>query len=323
MHSPRSFSVLSIVFTIIAVLVSPLHANHGPGASGGGAFTQSGETLKPGSFELSLREDFSKFQHISNAEAIARATRSDAFDDLDHGFLTSVDLTYGVVENLQIGANIGYFAGNEFLSADQTSPGVIETASTNPDGLTDLTLTAKYRFLQGQPGNLAVITGVILPTGRNNVRLNNGELLGPTDQPGGGRFGIPVGLGYSRFLTARITLDASVLYTHRFEKDNFQIGDRLDTGVAVAYRLTESIKQFPQFSVFAELNDVLLFQDQVNGIDDPQSGSNTIYLTPGARARFTPHAALTIAPSFPLIQDVNGDQGKVDFKLAVTLSFSF
>jgi hypothetical protein len=39
--------------------------------------------------------------------------------------------------------------------------------------------------------------------------------------------------------------------------------------------------------------------------------------------RFNPTASLTVAPSFPVIEDLNGDQGKVDFKLAITLSLSF
>ena len=34
-------------------------------------------------------------------------------------------------------------------------------------------------------------------------------------------------------------------------------------------------------------------------------------------------ASLTVAPSFPVIEDLNGDQGKVDFKLAITLALSF
>jgi hypothetical protein len=75
--------------------------------------------------------------------------------------------------------------------------------------------------------------------------------------------------------------------------------------------------------VFAELNDVYLFNDRVEGENDPNSGSNTLYITPGVRVRFSPLAALTVAPSFPVIEDLNGDQGKVDFKLAITLSLSF
>ena len=153
--------------------------------------------------------------------------------------------------------------------------------------------------------------------------LSSGELLSPTDQPGTGAFDFPVGVAYSRFLTSRITLDASALYTFRTEDDHFQVGDRFDGGIALAYRLTESIQKFPQYSVFGEILDVYLQKDEDHGEADPNSGGNTLYFTPGARVRFNKDLALTVAPSIPILQDLNGGQGKVEFKLAVTLSFSF
>ena len=68
---------------------------------------------------------------------------------------------------------------------------------------------------------------------------------------------------------------------------------------------------------------VYLAKDRDHGEDDPNSGSNTLYLTPGFRVRFNPTASLTLAPSFPVIEHVNGNQGKVEFKMAVTFSLSF
>src|SRR5436190_24366492 len=98
-------------FLIPFLLASAALANHGPGASGGGSSTISGETLKPGHFELSLREDFSQFEKFSNEGAAARARSGGDFDALDHGFVTSVDFAYGVFENFQIGLSTGYFIG--------------------------------------------------------------------------------------------------------------------------------------------------------------------------------------------------------------------
>ena len=51
----RPCAVLSVL--VILILSVTARANHGPGASGGGNATVSGETLKPGRFEISLRED--------------------------------------------------------------------------------------------------------------------------------------------------------------------------------------------------------------------------------------------------------------------------
>jgi hypothetical protein len=317
--------VRSCIFICVLVLTIPIRAlaNHGPGASGGGSATISGETLNPGHFEISLREDYSQFEHFTKAEAAQRALIGGDFDALSHGFITTADVSYGVFEDFQIGASLGYFIGRNFISAEKTGPGAVDLSTAQPSGLTDMSLTAKYRFLKGQPGNVAFITGVALPTGRSNVRLTSAEPLSPTDQPGTGRFGLPIGMGYSRFLTPHLTIDASALYTFRFEKDDFKVGDRFDTGVALAYRLTESIKAFPQYSLFVELNDVNLEKDRASGAPDPNSGSNTLYATPGFRMRFNPTAAMTIAPSIPIWEHLYGDQGRVNFKLALTFALSY
>ena len=69
----------------------------------------SGETLKPGYFEFELREDYSQFQHFDRAGAVERAIKGGDFDALDHGFFTTASGAYGITEDLQVGASIGYF----------------------------------------------------------------------------------------------------------------------------------------------------------------------------------------------------------------------
>src|SRR3954469_19520365 len=96
--------LLSLPFLII--LCTLAFANHGPGASGGGSATLSGETLKPGKWDLELREDYTKFDKFSQAQVIANAQQTGDFDSLDHGYLTSVSLSYGVIENLQLSASL-------------------------------------------------------------------------------------------------------------------------------------------------------------------------------------------------------------------------
>jgi hypothetical protein len=314
----RNRAVIFSAVTLLAPCPFAL-ANHGPGASGGGSSTISGETLKPGSWELSIREDYTEFEKFSAAQAIARAQQGGDFDALKRGFITTLDIAYGVIDDLQVGGSIGYFAGQGFISSD--AGGNVGTG--DPNGLTDMVLLGKYRFMKGEPGNLALVFGVKLPTGRDDFKLNNGERLSPTDQPGTGAIDIPVGLGYSRFLTPQVTVDASVLYTVRTEHDDFKVGNRFDAGLAVSYRVTPNIKDFPQFSVFGEALFVHLDKDKENGEADSNSGSDTLYLSPGVRVRINPNMAVTVAPAFPVLQEDNGNQGRVDFKLSITLSFSF
>lgn len=51
----------------VLLFVPTAQANHGPGTSGGASYTVSGETLKQGKFDLSLREDYTQFADMSQA----------------------------------------------------------------------------------------------------------------------------------------------------------------------------------------------------------------------------------------------------------------
>jgi hypothetical protein len=316
--TPDPWTALALARAAVAL------AHHGPGTSGGGSATISGETLKAGSWDLDLRADYTNFQHFSQQQAEEHAAQSGEFDAIDWSLLTSISAAYGITDDFQMGASIGYYHGQNFVGADRNDEtGVVDSGTANPAGLTDLWINAKYRVLQGQPGNLSLIGGIKLPTGRDDVRLSNGELLEPSSQPGSGAIDFQAGAAYSRFLTSRLTLDASGVYTFRMKHDGFKVGDRFDVGTALAYRLTPDINQFAQWSVFAEVNGVWVQKDEPEEGPNPNTGGVTVFLTPGARVRFTEHMALTVAPSIPVYQDLNGDQDKTRFKFAATLSFSF
>ena len=78
------------------------HADHGPGTSGGGVLTQSGETLKPGTFSVEFREDYTEFEHLSQSQIEAKAAAAGSIDLLDRSFISSIGLSYGVVENFRV-----------------------------------------------------------------------------------------------------------------------------------------------------------------------------------------------------------------------------
>jgi hypothetical protein len=227
-----------------------------------------------------------------------------------------------VTDDFQMSAQVGYYAANNFIDAE-VEDGEVESAVADPEGLTDLWLNAKYRIMRGRPGNLSLVAGIKLPTGRDDEELDNGERLEPSSQPGTGAVDYQGGIAYSRFITSRVTVDASGVYTLRTEEDDFEVGDRFDAGVAVAYRLTESIQSFPNFSLFGETTLVWLESDEEDGEENRNSGGWTVYLTPGVRVRFNDNVALTVAPSIPVYQDLNGEQVEADFKLAAALAFTF
>lgn len=64
-------------------------------------------------------------------------------------------------------------------------------------------------------------------------------------------------------------------------------------------------------------------EDEDDGAENDASGGTTMYLAPGFRARINSTIAFSVAPAFPVHQDVNGDQVETDAKVAAALSFSF
>ena len=301
-----------------------LYADHGPGTSGGGSTTQSGETLKPGKFAIEFREEYTEFEDLSRSSIERSAAKAGGIDLLDRSFFHSVGISYGIVENFQIGASIGYYDAVDGREAEfDADEGETEILTFDPDGVTDLWLSGKYRFYRGPFGNVAIFGGVKFPTGKHNVKNSEGERLEPSATAGSGSYDGMLGLAYSRFLTSRLTMDTSFQYTLRTEHDDFRLGDRIDAGVAVAYRFTEDIKSYPQFGVVGEALLRHLYRSEEDGEDDPNTGGTALFLAPGVRAALNEYVAATISAPIPVWQDLNGEQLETDFKIIGALTVSF
>src|SRR4051812_22330283 len=146
---PRAVAALFVVPIVILKPVVAM-ANHGPGTSGGGISTPSGEVLKPGSFELTLQQDYTQFEHVSRGAAERRSLRAGEFDALENASVTSPGLSYGLLQDLQIPPSIGYSSGKNFIAAEPGEDGTADSGVADPSGLTDLSLTAKWRVMRGQ-----------------------------------------------------------------------------------------------------------------------------------------------------------------------------
>ena len=299
-------------------------ADHGPGTSGGGASTQSGETLKPGKFSIDLRTDYTEYDHLSSAQLAANAAQAGEFDVLDRSFVSTIGLSYGVVESFQVGLSLGYYNAAQPRSAEYDSgTGDTEINTFDPNGLTDLWLTGKYRFYRGPLGSIAAFGGVKFPTGRDDVRNSAGERLEPSATAGSGAYDGMLGLAWSRFLTSQFSFDLSAQYTRRGEAHDFKLGDRIDAGVAFAYRFTRDIQKFPQVSAFAEANVRYLYKSEDDGERDPDTGGTAVFLTPGVRVGFTKSLSFTVSAPLPVMQDLNGTQLKTNYKVNGALNLSF
>src|SRR5262249_17272298 len=142
-HRPLRAAAARACAAIAISTAAAAYANHGPGASGGGSNVISGETLKQNKWEVSLREDFTPFDEYNAAQAAKVAQHSDDFDALHRSYVTSLEMSYGILDDLQVNLGVGYFIGEQFISAEQVAPGVVETGEGAIDGFTDMTVTLK------------------------------------------------------------------------------------------------------------------------------------------------------------------------------------
>jgi hypothetical protein len=318
------FSSRTVALASALILAAdPVHAFQGPGTSGSANSTISGELLKKNTYAVTLRTDYTDFEKFTRAESEAHAIQSGHFEALDHCLLTTASIAFGMSDDTEVGASVGYYFGTNFISAQSTGPATATSADADPDGLTDLWLTGKHRWMSGPSGHLALLGGLKLPTGADTQTLSNGQKLDGSSQPGSSAFDFQAGVAYSRELSGRLTLDSSALYTMRGDHLDFQSGDRADLGLLLAYRCTEDVHVFPNYSLSSEFFGVWIEKDSDNGVDNENSGGQTLFFSPGARVRVNERTALSIAPAFPIYQDLNGDQPDTQFKASVTLSMSF
>lgn len=315
---------LGYIFSILFFLLLFIHnveANHGPG-TGGGATTIPAITLKSGIFSLGLRTELTEFEPVSDSKLLEKAEKAGSFDAIDRTLLHTIDIGYGVTDDLTLGLNIGWFEAINFRESE-LEDNEVEVFHANPDGITDLWLSGKYRFLRGSQGHYAIVAGIKFPTGADNRENNAGEKLEAVEQPGSGSYDFMTGFAYSRWLTADWTLDTNIQYIFRTEgARDFEIGDRMDWNLAIAYQVIQRNK-YPNFAPVGEINVRYLFRDEEDGVNERDSGGTAVFLSPGVRVGVTSRLGVGASVSFPVFQNVLGEQQETDFKAAVGVSYSF
>ncbi|MGR3311269.1 MAG: transporter [Candidatus Brocadiales bacterium] len=313
------------VLLIVVICLSPTaFANHGVGTAGGGATTTSAVTLRERTFSVGIRSEYTEFEDISNSRLLELGEKTGDFDVVDRTFFYSTEIAYGVTDDFTLGLSIGWFEPTNFRVAEfEEGEDEVEKLSGNPEGITDLWLSGKYRVYRGPQGHVSFLAGVKFPTGRDDAELENDEQIEAVEQAGSGSYDFAIGMAYTRWLMERLTMDTNVQYILRTEGDrDFKIGDRVDANVAVGYPLTP-IKKYPNYSVTGELNLRHLLKDEIRGNREENSGGTTLFLAPGVRAGITKRLSAFLSVPVPVLQHVNGEQQRTAFKVIFGVGYAF
>jgi hypothetical protein len=338
---------------------APALAHHAGGvgnALGAGPIvTISASTLEQGHSVAGIAVDYQSLSGLSHEtliEATANmppdAPETNHVHDLRSIQAYAISYAYGVTDDFMVALRLPYIQRTGIREAHEHEPDEFEVHDLgSADGIGDLTLFGQYRFFQQQGTQLAVLFGSEAPTGKTNDRTRQGEVFDAEFQPGSGSWDPFLGLAWT-FQTGLWSFDSDVLYTLGNEgTQDTDLGDRLQYNFAVSYRLTSlgsgaqpmfhgasshehgddghhhgHASTGPSLDLVLELNGEWHAEQETNGINDPNSGGHTIFLSPGLRLsqdKWSGFASVGI----PLIDDLNGIQSEPDWRLLAGATLLF
>ena len=259
-------------------------------------------------------------------------------------------------EDMLSGGHMGIMNTNDMSSL--MSPDGINRRG-NSAGFGDVTMLGQYRFHNNsQTGtSAAVLFGFKAPTGSTDQRDAAGQLFQAEFQPGSGSWDGLFGAAFTK-RTGRWSFDVSGLYyLISTGTQNTNLGDRFLFGTAVSYRLvgatgsskevelheycmqprnqlqehclyhanhdhSDMMKTPYTLDLVLELNGEWHDKQRTAGIADPNSGGNTVYLSPGLRLTVDNWSGY-LSAGIPVVKDVNGIQPTPTWRLVGGIAMSF
>jgi len=231
-------------------------------------------------------------------------------------------LGYGISADLAVFGVLPYLD----KELDVTTPGGQRvTRSTN--GIGDARLFGRYTvFKDNFPGGnfrIAPFAGLEMPTGDND----DGDALGllpATLQLGSGSWDPFAGV-VATYQTLDFQIDAQASYKLNTGADNFEFGDEARLDASLQYRLwpRELSGGVPGFLFgVVESNLIHRSKNEAGGIDDPNSGGTTLFISPGLQY-VTKRWIIEAIVQLPAFQDLGGSALGDDFTVRAGFRVNF
>ncbi|MFT4560965.1 MAG: hypothetical protein ACI9BW_000703 [Gammaproteobacteria bacterium] len=299
---------------------------------GGGLNTISASSLGVGRWVVGLRSEVINNDPFSNGELAGFATAGEeGVHAIDEIVSAAATLAYGLTDDLDLSVRIPWIARNNIREGEIEDGEAEAHGHGDAKGIGDLLVLASYRFFARQGMELALQGGMKMPTGTTSVS-DRGERFETEFQPGSGSWDFLIGGAFSKTFR-RIGLHANLLYNATTEgSQDAELGDALFYNLAVVFSPTKdhdhgahehsSFIDEITWDLMLELNGEQRWRDNVQGIDDGNSGGSVVYLSPGIRASLQRFSAF-FSVGYPLVDDSNGRQSDVDFRIMGGLGFGF
>lgn len=357
----------------LAATTSLAFAHHpgGPGNTGGAGpiNTISAATLAQGSGVIGIAVDYTSLDALSD-DVLEHAALHAHEEGEDHAHVHSLDsitapslnFAYGLTNDLTIAVRLPHVKrkgireghvheheGEEGEEGEHEEEAEAEVHNHGTaSGIGDLSLLGQWRFLNNQASGtqLAALLGIKAPTGKTSERDNDGERFDAEFQPGSGSWDGLFGLAFTQRF-GKISFDTSVLYTLVTEGVlDTDLGDRLNYGIALSYRLTGDAVQGPMYAgakhdhgdghthvhaepssgpaldLIVELNGEWHDKQETAGERDQNSGGHTLYIAPGLRLSQDKWSAFA-SVGIPVVNNLNGIQSEADWRLVSGVTIGF
>jgi len=242
--------------------------------------------------------------------------------DRDHSATSLVTvLGYGVTHKLALFGVLPYV--DKKLDLTVSGNRIRRTAS----GWGNASVFARYTLVQrDQPGRtfrVAPFAGVMAPTGDDDKRDMFGRLP-PSVQPGSGAWDVFGGV-VATYQTFALQADGQVSFRVNNKANGFDPGDELRLDGSLQYRLWPRIlgNGVPSF-LYGVLETNLVHRDrnQVNGVDDANSGGTTLFLAPGLQY-VTRRWIVEGVVQLPVVQNLHGNALENDYVMRAGFRFNF
>lgn len=345
--------MLSALLALMFLVQCPVSAHHGSGGGGGlGAATQEAVTTPKKTWRIDFTFNYTTLENWSRAdieaEALAAYPESEV-DGIDSHTEIDVDITYGLFDSLDVGLRFGAARMRGLQDAEANAHGHLHYHDQgNPEGLKDAWVHAKWNFWTGAKDALALYGAVKLPVGKDDeLGDQHGAVLAPGRQPGNKGFEAQWGAAWTHAWSERLQSHASVEWVHRWEHGwehmNYKLGDTLDGGAMLSYRLWHPSDEADHghceccaegeevlcghvergLSVLAEARVRKQWRNELDGYGLENSGGVSVIGGLGLRMDWNEHVSTTVLGRIPLMQNLNERQQETQGQVLVTVSFRF
>ncbi|MGH8671601.1 MAG: hypothetical protein ACREUA_06145 [Burkholderiales bacterium] len=329
--------IVSIALISALCAVPAAHAHH---ASSGLGSAQAGpvralspQSLQQGRWSAGLSFEYMDLDTLSDGKLAALAAAGEDVHSTDSVMTAALGVGYGISDDFSIYVHLPYVGRDNIREGHFDPPDAEVERLGDSEGVGDLVLLGKYRFFSNAEIQAALLAGVKLPTGETREKHDEGERFETEFQPGSGSFNPIIGVAVMRSW-GRTSLTGSLLYTVATEgSQDTDLGDRFEYGVALSYRVSgvgprhdgtgQQAHHHSAVDLMLELNGEWQDDEELGGEHDANSGSHSLYLSPGVGISGGDGWSASFSVGLPIARHVRGHQDDAGARALFSIGKSF